>query len=149
MLAFFLDFAQRPQGSAKMLADAILRDGEAVAVGVTIACKGVGFGHLLTHDPACDKQGAGVLLAEHVMRSAFERGLERYDMLAPYDAYKAEWADGSVDVADYLAGISLKGRLFAALWRSPLRERLKAALKKMPARYGRALWPLARRILSR
>ena len=82
------------------LIDAIRRDGEAVSVGVTLACKGAGFGHILAHNPDCDKQGAGVLLAEHVMKSCFDRGFERYDMLAPYDAYKSEWADDAAPVAD-------------------------------------------------
>ncbi|HMK89006.1 MAG TPA: GNAT family N-acetyltransferase [Methylocystis sp.] len=145
-LAFFLDFAARAGEETKLLTHAILRDGDPVAVGVTLACKNAGFGHLLTHDPRCDKQGAGALLAEHVMRSSFGTTLARYDMLAPYDAYKAEWADASVPVADYVAGLTLRGRLLARLWRSGARERLKATLKSMPRGLGRAVWPLARRL---
>lgn len=149
MLAFFLDFAAGAQEQTQLLTHAIRRDGEAVAVGVTLACKNVGFGHLLTHHPDCDKQGAGVLLAEHVMRSGFELGFARYDMLAPFDAYKAEWAAASVEVADYLAGFTLRGRLFAFAWGSRTRDRLKARLKKMPKRLGHIVWPLARRLSSR
>ncbi len=147
MLAFFLDFAMRAPNQVKTLIDAIRRDGEAVSVGVTFACKGVGFGHILAHDPDCDKQGAGVLLAEHVMKSCFERGFERYDMLAPYDAYKSEWADDAAPVADYVVGFTLRGKIFARVWSSEARQRIKAALKKMPARIGRVVWPLARKVL--
>jgi CelD/BcsL family acetyltransferase involved in cellulose biosynthesis len=147
MLAFFLDFAARAPNQVTTLIDAIRRDGEAVSVGLTFACKGVGFGHILAHDPDCDKQGAGVLLAEHVMKSCFERGFERYDMLAPYDAYKAEWADDAAPVADYGVGFTPFGKLFARVWSGAARRRIKAALKNMPARYGRVLWPLARKIL--
>jgi CelD/BcsL family acetyltransferase involved in cellulose biosynthesis len=145
MLAFFVDFATRAPKQVTTLIDAIRRDGEAVSIGVTLACKGVGFGHILAHDTDCDKQGAGVLLAEHVMKSCFERGFERYDMLAPYDAYKSEWADDSVPVADYVMGFTPRGRIFARLWSSAARQRIKAALKKMPARIGRVVWPLARK----
>jgi CelD/BcsL family acetyltransferase involved in cellulose biosynthesis len=146
MLSFFLDFSTRAPTQTQLVTHAILRDGEAVAVAVTLACKNVGFGHILAHAPHCEKQGAGILLAEYVMRSCFELGFERYDMLAPFDAYKAEWAEESVPVTDYVAGFTLKGRLFALAWGSRARERLKTTLKKMPTRLGRLVWPLARRL---
>jgi CelD/BcsL family acetyltransferase involved in cellulose biosynthesis len=149
MLAFFVDFATRAPNQATVLIDAIRRDGEAVSVGVTLACKGVGFGHILAHDPDCDKQGAGILLAEHVLKSCFERGFERYDMLAPYDAYKAEWADDVAPAADYVVGFTPRGRIFARVWSGAARQRIKAALKKMPTRIGRVVWPLARLALRK
>jgi CelD/BcsL family acetyltransferase involved in cellulose biosynthesis len=149
MLAFFVDYAARAPIQVATLIDAIRRDGEAVSIGVSFACKGVGFGHILAHDPDCDKQGAGVLLAEHVMKSCFERGVARYDMLAPYDAYKSEWADDAESVCDYVVGFTPRGKIFARVWSGKARQRIKAALKKMPACFGRIIWPLARKVLRR
>lgn len=149
MLAFFVDYATRAPNQVTTLIDAIRRDGEAVSVGVTLACRGVGFGHILAHDPDCDKQGAGILLAEHVLKSCFERGFERYDMLAPYDAYKSEWADDAAPVADYVVGFTARGKIFARVWSGAARQRIKAALKKMPARLGCVVWPLARMALRK
>jgi len=143
-LDFFLAFATRPQTSVACLVDEVLRDGAAVATGLTFACKGAGVGYLLAHDPECDKQGAGIVLAEHIMRSCFDRGLTRYDMLAPYDAYKAEWADAAAPVADWVVGFSPRGRLLARLWSSAARERVKTALKHLPPRLGHIVWPLLR-----
>jgi CelD/BcsL family acetyltransferase involved in cellulose biosynthesis len=145
-LDFFLDFAKRADADVETLIDTVERDGAPVAVGVTFACKGAAVGYLLAHDAEYDKQGAGVLLAEHILQSCFVRGLARYDMLAPYDTYKAEWADDAAPVADFVASFSLRGRLLAWLWRHPLRERAKTALKRMPARYGRFLWPALRAV---
>jgi CelD/BcsL family acetyltransferase involved in cellulose biosynthesis len=108
---------------------------------------GAGFGHLLAHDSDCEKHGAGVLLAEHVMKSCFERGFERYDMLARYDAYKSEWGDDAAPAADYVVGFTPRGRIFARLWSGAARQRVNAVLKKMPARIGRVVWPLACRAL--
>lgn len=149
MLSFFLDFAERAPQGVETLVDAILRDGDPVSVGVTLACKGAGFGHLLAHEPSCEKQGAGLLLADHVMKSCFERGLTHYDMLAPYDAYKAEWASAAAPVADYVAGFTPPGRLFAFAWRSDARQGVKSVLKTMPASVGRFVWPLARKIMNK
>ncbi|WP_162009782.1 GNAT family N-acetyltransferase [Methylocystis heyeri] len=146
---FFLDLLRRKPGPVETLVDAVLRDGEPVAVGVTLSCKGACFGHLLTHDPACEKQGVGILLADHVMKSCLARGMTRYDMLAPFDPYKAEWADGAAPVADWVVGFSPPGRLLARVWSGGPRQRIKTALKKMPPPIGRAFWPLLRRIRGR
>jgi CelD/BcsL family acetyltransferase involved in cellulose biosynthesis len=144
-----LDLAARAPSSIDAHVDALCRDGKAVAVGVTFACKGSGVGYLLSHDPDCEKQGAGALLAEHVMKTCFLRKYAGFDMLAPHDAYKSEWADGAVTVADFTVGFTPRGRLFAAAWRRPARRRLKQALNRMPPGLGRIVWPLARKILRR
>jgi CelD/BcsL family acetyltransferase involved in cellulose biosynthesis len=149
MPAFFLDLMQQKPGPVEALVDAVLRDGEPVAVGVTLSCRGACFGHLLTHDPACEKLGVGILLADHVMKSCLARGMTLYDMLAPFDPYKAEWADGATPVADWVVGFSLPGRLLARIWSGRPRQRIKTALKKMPPAIGRVFWPLLRRIRGR
>ena len=147
MQAFFIDFAARFTRQIATLIDTIQRDGEAISVGVTLACKGAAFGHILAHDPDCCKQGVGVLLADHVMESCVARGLERFDMLAPYDAYKSEWAEDAAPVDDYVVGFTRRGRLFASIWSSGARQSLQALVKRMPARWGRIVWPLARKAL--
>jgi CelD/BcsL family acetyltransferase involved in cellulose biosynthesis len=148
MLGFFVDLASREPNQATMLIDAIYSDREPIAVGITLVAKGSAFGHILAHDGGYDKQGVGLLLADHVMKSCFERGLERYDMLAPFDAYKRDWATDAVLVADYVLGITALGKSASGFWRSGARERLKGALRKMPPFAAGIVWRLARRVSS-
>jgi CelD/BcsL family acetyltransferase involved in cellulose biosynthesis len=148
MLNFFLDFSSRKSNQATLLIDAICRDGRPIGVGITLAARNSALGHILAHDADFDKQGVGLLLADHVMKCCFERGLERYDMLAPFDDYKRNWATGAVPVADHVLGITALGKGVAVYWRSGARESLKRALEKMPPAAGRAVWRLARGALG-
>jgi CelD/BcsL family acetyltransferase involved in cellulose biosynthesis len=148
MLNFFVDFCSRKSNQAGLLIDAICRDGRPIGVGITLGAGNSAFGHILAHDADCDKQGVGLLLADHVMKCCFERGLERYDMLAPFDDYKRDWATGAVPVADYVHGITALGRGVAGYWRTGARESLKRALGKLPPVAGRTVWRLARGALG-
>jgi hypothetical protein len=75
----------------------------------------------------------------------------RRELMAAFDqfdeiphAYKSEWADDAAPVADYVVGFTPRGRIFARVWSGAARQRIKSVLKKMPARIGRVIWPLAR-----
>ena len=145
-LSFFLDAASDPQRPVQTLFDTVSCNGIPIAVAISFAHKSEAFGHILAHRPERDKCGVGALLVEHVMRSSIERGMARFDMLAPADGYKLEWAHGVVPVADHIVSFTLGGRLFARLWTSAARQRLKQALQKPPKRLGRALRSLLRRL---
>jgi CelD/BcsL family acetyltransferase involved in cellulose biosynthesis len=149
MQRFFLDATTSTSRPVGAFIDYIEKDGAAVAIAISFAAGGVGLGHIIARDPQFDKQGAGALLIEHVLKCAAARGLARFDMLAPQDAYKMEWASGAEPVADYLIAFSGRGRLFCALWASRARERLLQAIKRLPPQFGRVLWPLLRRLKQR
>ncbi len=145
-LSFFLDAASDLRRPVETLFDSVDCDGTAIAVAISFAHKNEAFGHILAHSPDRDRRGAGALLVEHVMRSSFERGMARFDMLAPADGYKLEWAHGVVPVADHIVGFTRGGRLFARLWTSAARQKLKKAIQRPPEGLGRALRSLLRRL---
>ena len=51
-------------------------------------------------------------------------------MLSPGDAYKLDWADGSVEVLDRARGISPRGRAFAKIYLKHGLHKLKAAASR-------------------
>ena len=79
-----------------------------------------------------EKSGAGVLLMEKSISDGFAGGIGVYDMLAPGDGYKLDWADGSTDVYDWVKPLSLAGVIYARLYLGMLRGRAKAAIGAMP-----------------
>ena len=83
-------------------------------------------------------QGVGSVLAEYAVRNAHERGCAIYDLLAPADSYKSEWADGHVGVRDWAAPMSLAGNFYARPWHCWLRPRIKHALDNAPRSLGKA-----------
>jgi CelD/BcsL family acetyltransferase involved in cellulose biosynthesis len=133
----FLAAAGAPEAGAQV--SAIACNGEPVAVSVAFAAKGEAFGHILAHDVDFEKQGAGVLLAEHAFRSAFDSGCRRFDMAPPADKYKMDWASGAVAVDDFAAPLTLPGALYVRLWLKGGRAMAKAMAGRAPAALLRAM----------
>lgn len=99
--------------------------GEAAAIEVAFDCKGRRAVHLIVYALKYENASAGQLLIEQSVRNAFDMGLGTYDLLAPGDAYKLEWADGCVDVLSYAVGLTARGRIYAAAYLGQGRRLLK------------------------
>lgn len=107
-------------------------NGIAAAIQINFACKGRLALHIIVYDLTFEKSGVGVLHIEEQIRNGFVEGLNCFDLLAPKAAYKMDWADGTVGVADHALGMSTKGRVYARIYLGFLRDRLKTLLGGMP-----------------
>ena len=126
--------AMRERAEVCDLRVAVLRCAEeTVGVAVSLACKGHLFGHLLASDGRLERLGLGSVLADHTLVGALNDGAASFDMLAPADAYKMDWTGRSIAVADYAAGRTLFGSLYARVWIGWGRE----AAKRIAARASR------------
>jgi len=127
---FFMDAAEgaiRPVGCT---ITSLESRGEATALEIAFDCKGRRAVHVLVYALKYERLSPGQLLIERSIKQAFAEGFSTYDLLAPADAYKLEWADATVDVADWAYGVTLKGRLFARHYLGHLHPRLKAVVKR-------------------
>ncbi len=107
--------------------------GEAAAIQIAYACKGRLLVHVIVYAAPFEKAGAGNLLIEESLRRAKADGIETFDLLAPGDAYKMDWADGAVAVEDFAVELSRAGKLYATIYLGFVRQRLKAAITALPA----------------
>jgi CelD/BcsL family acetyltransferase involved in cellulose biosynthesis len=145
-LGFFIDAASSRDRPVPMPIDAIYCGDRPIGIAISLLCGDEMFGHIIAHDGDFEKQGIGVILTEHVLKSSFERGSARFDMLAPQDAYKMEWTDKVSLVHDWIKPFSLAGRLYAAFYISGLPQMILRALKTLPSPAGRVIWPMIRRL---
>jgi CelD/BcsL family acetyltransferase involved in cellulose biosynthesis len=106
---------------------------------IAFACKGRLAIHVMAYAQDFEKAGAGAVLLESLLRTSKEAGVETYDLLAPGDGYKKEWADGAVAVNDHAIVLTLKGRLYARIYLAVIRPRLKAAITSLPSPWRRAI----------
>lgn len=121
---------------------------EPVAVEISFACKAHLFGHVIAHNRAFEKQGAGVIIAQYSIRTAHEQGCVIYDLLPPGDAYKMDWADASIAVDDWAVPLSRTGRVHARLWLCFARPWLKSFANRMPARVAVVASAMYRRLAN-
>jgi O-antigen/teichoic acid export membrane protein/CelD/BcsL family acetyltransferase involved in cellulose biosynthesis len=128
-------FANECKVGTNCLVSALTLDDKPIAIMVSVAGRSRLAGHIFAYDVAHEKSGAGVLLLEECLRVALERGFKTYDLLAPGDAYKYDWCADSAGVHDWAVPVSLRGRIYTRLYLSGMREQMKRAAAKLPARW--------------
>ncbi len=129
---FFDDVSSGFDRQVDLRTVAVLCDGEPVGIEISVLCKGHLFGHVIAYSPDFEKKGIGTVLAEFAIKAAHDHGFKVYDLLAPADAYKMQWADGITQVKDWAVPLSPVGSMFANSWMSVVRPYLKASLERTP-----------------
>jgi CelD/BcsL family acetyltransferase involved in cellulose biosynthesis len=110
-----------------------------VALEIGVRCKGRSAIHVVTYDLDYEKTAAGALLMEDSIRRCFDDGMTVFDLLAPADGYKREWADDAVVVRDWAVPLSLLGRAYTALYLGLIRTAAKRGIDALPVGVRRAL----------
>lgn len=114
-------------------------DGRPVALEIGVRCKGRSAIHVIAYDLDFEKTAAGSLLMEDSIRRAANDGMTVFDLLAPGDGYKLEWADSSTAVRDWAAPISPLGRAYAFVYLGIVRGALKRGVAALPVGARRKL----------
>lgn len=132
MALFFADVTEgtsRPSGCEVF---ALTSNGEAAAVEITLRCMDRIVMHVIVFNLKYEKAGAGVLLLEETIAQAFASGARTFDLLAPGDGYKLDWADAVTGVTDWVLPLSAKGWVFTRLYLGFARPAIKAGLGVLP-----------------
>lgn len=100
---------------------------------ICMHCKGRAAAHVIAYDLDFEKISVGALLLEDSIRQATDNGTAVFDLLAPGDSYKMEWADGAMPVRDWAVARSALGRVYAMLYLGHARAALKQGFAILPA----------------
>ena len=87
---------------------------------------------MIVFNLAYEKAGVGGLLMEHCISDAFDEDIATFDLFAPGDAYKLEWADSTVGTNDWSQALSLKGSAYVEIYLNRLRGQIKSTLAAVP-----------------
>jgi CelD/BcsL family acetyltransferase involved in cellulose biosynthesis len=130
--AFFADVTHTETHPAGCHVAALVSDGRPVALEIGVRAKDRTAIHVVVYDSEFEKTGAGSLLMEDSIRRAKDDGLAVFDMLAPGDGYKLEWADDAVSVRDWAVALSLPGYVYSTLYLGLIRRALKRGIGLLP-----------------
>jgi CelD/BcsL family acetyltransferase involved in cellulose biosynthesis len=136
---FFADVTRadvRPAGCHVL---ALKCNDQPVALEIGLRCLGRSAIHIISYDPDFEKTAAGALLMEDSIRRACDDGLKVFDLLAPGDGYKLEWADDAVGVRDWAKPVTLLGRAYVTLYLGLFRNGSKRAIGALPLGARRAV----------
>ena len=138
------DAARRKDPDAALRVFALLCGGRPIGVEISFGYKGRLFAHVLAHDPRLAKFGVGVALADATIRDAYAHGYRLFDLLAPADPYKTDWARRDVAVHDLLLARTRRGALFG-LAKAGAIDSARRAATRAPPLFARALMRRAER----
>ena len=131
-LAFFEAAAADAVRPTQIRVAAVICDTAVAAVEIAFLCQDRAAIHIMAYDRAFEKTAAGLLLLERMIATSLEQGVKVYDLMAPGDGYKKDWADGVVRVDDFAMPLTIRGRVFAHGFLAFARPRLKAAIARIP-----------------
>jgi CelD/BcsL family acetyltransferase involved in cellulose biosynthesis len=114
-------------------------NGETAAVEIAFRAGGHLAVHVIVYNLKFEKSGAGALLMEDSIRRSHGEGIESFDLLAPGDEYKMDWADGKIEVVDWAQPLTIKGQAYARLYLGLVRSKLKSAMTAIPSAFRLAL----------
>jgi len=134
---FFADVAEGAIRPAGCQVSVLMSNDEAAAIEITLRCKDRTVMHIIVFD--LKYGGAGVLLLEKTISQTCGNGCRIFDLLAPADSYKLDWADAVTGVSDWALPLSLKGRAFAHLYFGFARPALKGMVAALPMSLRRFL----------
>lgn len=137
--AFFADAAGSTGRPCGVVISVLSSTGETANVAISVTCKGRRALHVLAYALKFEKFGVGKQHLDAALQQAHEDGIKVYDFLAPNDAYKMDWADTVVVVADHALALSPLGKLYTDVYLARLREGLKALVKRLPRGVTRLL----------
>jgi CelD/BcsL family acetyltransferase involved in cellulose biosynthesis len=129
---FFADVAEAAQRPTGCQVSALTCNGEAAAIEITFRCKTRIVMHIIVFNLDYERAGAGALMLEETIARACGNGCRTFDLLAPDDAYKLDWADDSVAVDDWALALTFKGRAYARLYLGFVRSTAKRLIGTLP-----------------
>jgi CelD/BcsL family acetyltransferase involved in cellulose biosynthesis len=121
---FYLEAAARPE--LGVYVSALLLEGRSVATHWGVRGGGTMYYLMPTFDTALERYSPGKVFLLRFLRRCVDEGLARLDFTIGDEAYKDKFCDDAMALYATVAGLSLRGKLFAA------RERALAALKHGP-----------------
>jgi len=130
--AFFLDAAASQDHPTGCRTTELTIGDETAAIEVSFVSAGHCAVHIIVYHMDYEKAGAGVLLMEDSIKSAIDSGVSTFDLMAPGDNYKLDWADGAIDVYDWCAPLSPVGQIYHSLGINKLPGAIKTVMQALP-----------------
>lgn len=139
MARFFADVSEGAARPAGCSVSVLRSKGEVAAIEIAVRCKDHTAIHVIVYNLKFEKWGAGALLMEDRIRQAMASGAATFDLMAPGDKYKMDWADKTVGVVDWAAPLTLAGRTYVRLYLGFVRNGAKAMIGALPVSLRRVV----------
>jgi CelD/BcsL family acetyltransferase involved in cellulose biosynthesis len=94
--------------------------------------RGTHFAYITSHLNKHTNLSPGRLHMDLSQRAALSAGLQKFDLMVPYDQHKESWSSAMVDTNDYYVGLSAIGSAYGNIYLRSLRPLIRSLYYKTP-----------------
>ncbi len=108
---FLKALSRRFGGSVEVIVSELTAGGKPVSWEIGFRSGGTHFGYITSHVNELTDLSPGRLHMDLSQRASLKAGMQRFDLMVPYDAHKESWASASEHTKDYFLPFSAAGWL--------------------------------------
>jgi CelD/BcsL family acetyltransferase involved in cellulose biosynthesis len=105
--------------------------------------RGTHFAYITSHVNEHTDLSPGRLHMDMSQRKAIADKQSRFDLMVPYDAHKESWCSAMVGTNDYYLPLSMRGRLYGAIYLRRVRPVIRDIYYKLPPKFLQVMQQLA------
>ena len=140
--SFLTRYAARQGGTGRLIFTRLTAGDRDLAWEIGLRAGRTHFAFITSHVNALTDYSAPRLHMDASQRLAIADGMDRFDLLVPFDSYKESWSSDAVFVRDYHLPLSSAGRFYGLVYLEVLRPLLRGVYYRLPPRILRLLKPL-------
>jgi CelD/BcsL family acetyltransferase involved in cellulose biosynthesis len=108
---FLKNLSRRFNGTVNVIVSELTAGGKPVSWEIGFRCGTTHFGYITSHVNAMTDLSPGRLHMDLSQRACIAAGMDRFDLMVPYDAHKESWSSASEHTKDYFLPFSKMGWL--------------------------------------
>ena len=144
-----LDFIKRltrRQGSnVEVVISELSAGGKPISWEIGFRFGGTHFAYLTSHVNAMTDLSPGRLHMDLSQKQAIADGMQRFDLMVPYDIHKESWCSGMESAEDFHMALSAKGAVYGAIYVRLLRPLFRSVYYRLPQNVLNYFAPLTKK----
>ena len=120
-ITFLKKLSRRSNSNVEVVVSEIKANDEPISWEIGFRHGKTHFAYITSHMNKHTDLSPGRLHMDLSQRASLAAGMERFDLMVPYDAHKESWSSGSVDTQDHFVPLSAKGWLAGYVYLKTLR----------------------------
>jgi CelD/BcsL family acetyltransferase involved in cellulose biosynthesis len=146
-----LDFLQSLAKSRRSEMETVVTEttvgGKPVSWEIGFRHNGTHFAYITSHRADMTDYSPGRLHMHNSQIQALKDGMNRFDLMIPYDLHKESWSTGMIHTDDYFLALTLRGKLKGTLYLKMMRPLLRSIYYKLTPAHLKLISPLTRQFV--
>jgi CelD/BcsL family acetyltransferase involved in cellulose biosynthesis len=143
-LAFLQSLARSRRSEMETVVTETTVGGKPVSWEIAFRHNGTHFAYITSHLTELTDYSPGRLHMHNSQVQALKDGMNRFDLMIPYDVHKESWCTGMIHTDDYFLALTWRGKLKGAIYLKQLRPVLRSIYYRLGPKTLKLISPLTK-----